>query len=329
MELTRREFIKTVCAGAVGISAASLIAGCEADPAGLFASAADRDVEILTKAGFTVDRQSVPIEGLQKEYRFVFLNDLHILIPNEEISEEAMPTVMDRYEKGFIDKNGTKAYSLWDKLVEAINRLSVDAVILNGDMLDCFSHANFACLRKGCETLLAPYLYIRADHDYSDSYNAAFSQELTDRAERMLDGDAEILSMDCGEFLLVGVSRSTSPLSDHALEELTRLFGLGRPVLLANHVPYDSLIDPSLNQASKEAWQGNALLWGYKDTLYETTKNVKRMLDLVYADDGPVAAVFAGHLHFANDVWLTQRIRQHVFDAEFRGTVGYVVVEKA
>lgn len=328
IEITRRDFLKATMAGAVSLSAASLLGGCDRAAEHLFAAdTVEQDVKILTNAGFTVDQQTVEIEGLQKEYRLIFVNDLHIVIPNEEVSEEAMPTVMDRYEKGHIDANGVKAYALWDTMVDTINQLNIDAVILNGDMIDYFTHVNFGCLREGCEKLAAPFMYVRADHDYSDSYNAAFSQELVDRAERLIDSDDEVFCMDFDEFMIVGVSRSTSPISDAAVEELSRLFGLGKPIVLVNHVPYDSLVDTSLNQASKEVWQGMALLWGYQDTLYETTGNVQKMLDLLYAEDSPVAAVFGGHLHFTNDVMLTQRIRQHVFDAAFRGTIGYVVVK--
>lgn len=326
MELTRRDFIKATIAGAASLSAASLLSGCSSAPSLFAGSPADQDIKTLTKAGFTVDRQSVTIAGLQDEYRLVFLNDLHITIPNEEVREDDMQTVMDRYEKGHIDANGTKACILWDKIVETLNQLTVDAVVLNGDMLDYFSHANFACLRAGCEKLTAPYLYIRADHDYSDSYNAAYSQELVNRAQHLLDSDADIFNLDLGEVLLVGISKSTSPLSDAALTELTRLFALGKPIVLANHVPYDSLIDSSLREASQEAWQGMALLWGYENTLYQTTENVKKMLDLLYAPDSPVAAVFSGHLHLKNDVLLTETIPQHVFDTAFCGTIGYVTI---
>lgn len=325
MNLTRRDFIKATIAGAASLSAASLFSGC--DRAGtFFTSASDQDVKTLSKAGFTVDRQSVTIAGLQNEYRLVFLNDLHITIPNEEVREEDMQTVMDRCEKGHIDANGTKAHILWDTIVETLNQLTVDAIVLNGDMLDYFSHANFACLRAGCEKLTAPLMYLRSDHDYSDSYNAAFSQELADRAQLLLDSDADLFSLDLGEVLLVGISKSTSPLSDSALEELTRLFALKKPIVLANHVPYDSLVDNSLRQASQESWQDLVLLWGYQDTLYQTTDNVKKMLDLLYAADSPVSAVFSGHLHFTNDIMLTETIPQHIFDTAFRGTVGYVTI---
>ncbi len=325
MKITRRTFLKTGLAGAVTLAAASLIPGFNH----IFTWAEDidtRNIRCLREAGFTVDRQTVTVPGLRKSYRFAFLSDLHILIPNEEVSDEAMETVKERYEKGFIDPDGTPSCLLWDKLTDAINELEIDALLLGADMIDYFSQANFDCLRKGCQKLRAPFMYIRADHDYSDSYSRRYSQEAVDEAEQALDGDREIACLDYGEFLLAGISKSTGPISAEGLKELERLFGLGLPVVLITHVPFDSLIDDSLNKASREVWQDRALLWGYQNTLYSPTEEAKHMLDMLYAPDSPVAAVFGGHLHFRADVRLTETIPQHVFDAAFRGNVGYIIV---
>ena len=326
--MSRRTFLKGAIAGTVSLSAAGSLFGCRNLWGGIFSEdTAKQNVKKLMQAGFDVDEQIVEIYGLEKEYHFVFVNDLHILIPNEEVCEESMEEALDRYENGYMDANGVKSSELWEKMVDAINTLSLDAVILGGDMIDYFSQANLSRLREGCEKLSAPFLYVRADHEYSDVFWPDLSEEIVREAEKTIDSNAEIFHMDFKEFLLVGISNSTSQITDTGLSQLKQLLAEKKPVILIIHVPFDSLVDESLRQASREVWQDRVLLWGYEDTLYQTTDNVREMLDLVYAPDSPVRAVYGGHLHFAHNGMLTETVTQHVFDASFKGTIGHITVK--
>lgn len=338
-KISRRDFLKTTMAGTASAAMMLLFPGCKKllddfgssqspAPAGLseLSVSTDKNVSLLTDAGFRVDEQTVVIPGLQREYHFVFINDLHIIIPNDEVGSDAWDTVVERYEDGFMDDNGVKAYILWDKLVQAVNSLDIDGVLLGADMLDYFSQANFACLAEGCEQFQVPFLYIRADHDYANGYTPDITQDVIDETEKTLDSNSDIFYMDYHEFGIVGINNSTSTISDAGLQELERILDLEKPVILVIHVPFDSLVDEGLSQASKEVWQDRALLWGYEDTLYPATDNVKHLLDLIYDSDSPIAAVFAGHLHFEYDGKLTDTLTQHIFDASFRGTVGYITV---
>ena len=52
----------------------------------------------------------------------------------------------------------------------------------------------------------------------------------------------------------------------------------------------------------------------------------KRLLDLIRADDSPVAAVLAGHLHESWDGLITQKCTEHVFGPAFEGSMGLITV---
>lgn len=343
-KISRRDFLKASVAGAASAAAVIWLPGCAAsrddsaatpdagshseDPQGNV-SPSELNLSTLSQSGFAVEEQTVVIPGLQKAYHFIFINDLHILIPNEEVKADSWDEVMDRYEDGFMDIDGVKAYALWDEIVEVVNALEIDGVILGGDLIDYFSQANFSCFKEGCDRLQAPFLYIRADHDYADGYTENITQEAIKEAEKAIDGNGEILCMDCDEFVIVGINNSTDPISDTGVQELERIWEQGKPVILVIHVPFDSQVEEGLQEASREAWQDRALLWGYEDTLYAQyamTDSERHLLDMVYAPDTPIAAVFAGHLHFSYDGMLTEILPQHIFDASFRRTVGYITV---
>jgi hypothetical protein len=49
-------------------------------------------------------------------------------------------------------------------------------------------------------------------------------------------------------------------------------------------------------------------------------------MEMLFAEESPVRAVFAGHLHFPCDVMLNDRIEEHVLDANFKGNISVLTV---
>lgn len=79
-------------------------------------------------------------------------------------------------------------------------------------------------------------------------------------------------------------------------------------------------------EARKMDDQGRAKLWG-EGCLYQPNETTQKFLDMVLVEDSPVAAVFAGHLHFKSTVPLNERITEHVLAPSFAGNVGVINVE--
>lgn len=107
--------------------------------------------------------------------------------------------------------------------------------------------------------------------------------------------------------------------------DLKEIFAQGKPIILVTHVPFNSKIDDSLDKASKAGWQRN-LTWDEAGTAYIADENTKEFLNMLYAENSPVKAVIAGHLHFKNTVKLNENITQYVFDATFKGNIGILNV---
>ncbi len=327
--ISRRNFIKLSAAGILYLTIPTVFSGCRGISIGEWMDRKRGNLSVLSKAGFQVDEQYIAIEGLQREYHFVFVNDLHIIVPNEEVREDAMPTVMERYENGFKDGNEIKSHCLWDRIVETINAMDVDGVILAADMIDYFSQANVACLRKGCEKLKAPFMYLRADHDCTDTYCEETPWESVQAAHETIDENVSVVVMDYEEFLVVGINHTTEQLTAEAIDELQVVFGGTKPIVLVTHVPFDSLVDTAFRDICASVWNGLVLAWSYEGTLYPAAEHGSKLLDMIYAPNTPVVEVLGGHLHFMYDGPLTENVQQHVFDASFKGTLGYVTVGPA
>jgi len=136
------------------------------------------NMEKLTQAGFEVDPLQLHVPGLEKEYHFAFLADLHILRPNEEVSPDWAETVNERFLRFARDRKGTASSELWEKMAASLSALQLDALLLGVDMIDYYSEANMACLREGLSQFACPVLYMRDNHDRSNHYSPSVPAEI-------------------------------------------------------------------------------------------------------------------------------------------------------
>ena len=325
-QISRRQFLKASAAATIGMTALPLLSGCNMPGSPTYMDQTVNNLSILSRAGFEADQVQVHISGMDREYHYIVVNDLHITIPNEEIREEMQADVEFRYENYFINPKGDKAHKLWKRIVKTLNKLDIDGVILAADMIDFYSEANMACLREGCEQLKAPFMLLRADHDYTDGYVQATPWEVIDAAHKTIDVHEDVVVIEQNEFLIVGVNNTTSQLTEEAYHKLEDIFALGKPIVMVMHVPFASQVEDGLAAASREKWNGLELLWDYNGFPFYVGEYGERLLDLVCAPDSPVVEVLAGHLHIPYDGPLTETVHQHVFDASHKGTLGYVII---
>lgn len=274
------------------------------------------------------DEKEVKIPGLQKEYTIAVVNDQHIIIEDGDYKKEKEEEIESRHGL-FCNEEGVPSSEAWKGIVEEVNNLQPDGVVLDGDMIDFFSQANLDCLMEGLKEIEAPAMYLRADHDLASWYSDTLtSKEIRKREKAAWEMDS-VMVQDYDEFLVVGVNNNTSQLSEDGLKKIKEIWKQGKPVILAMHVPLQSQLSDDLDKASKEVWQDRALIWGNKDCYYEPDETTQEFLDMVYAEDSPVAAVIGAHLHFAHEDQLNDRIVQYVFDAAYKGTIGVIEVKPA
>jgi len=324
-KISRRDFMKWSAAGMVALTMPGVLMGCHNETGPAYQDRATDNLAKLSRAGLKAEEQYVRIPGCQREYHFMVVNDLHINIFNDEIREDVAEQVRQRHELEFVDSDGTKAHDLWNKIVKTANQMELDGVILAADMIDFYSEANVACLREGCQKLKVPFMLLRADHDYTDGYVQETSWDVIDQAHKTIDSHEDVMVLEYDECMIVGINNTTSQLTETALGKLEDLFAAGKPIILVSHVPFASLVDSGISDMSKEKWNGLELLWAYNGFPFVVGEYGERLMDRIFAPDTPVVEVLGGHLHFSYEGPLTETVHQRVFDASYKGTVGYVV----
>ncbi|MBR1390065.1 MAG: hypothetical protein IJ567_01200 [Lachnospiraceae bacterium] len=281
----------------------------------------------LTANHYSVENVHVPIEGCEHTYYLLWVSDLHICIPSDEIADSNYSTILARHN-GFSVSNGVSSDRMWAELPNVLDDCDADAILFGGDMIDFCSEANVSCLRNGLEQLHTPYLYIRADHD---SHPFFLANPDPAKAKTLQDGvcnNSDVFSMEFDDFCILAVNNSTDQMTREGLDTAKAVFAAGKPVIILSHVPYASKADRSLQESSRAAWGSRELVWGSASS-YVPNETTQEFLDLIYAEDSPVVEILCGHLHYTWDGYLTGNVREHVFSPAFQGVVGVITIDGA
>lgn len=285
---------------------------------------------------FQTEELVVEVPGILEEYTVAWVSDLHMVTDHEvsdDILAEDLDAVRARYDF-FQTADGVHGEDLLSQVIDFLNYGEFDGIIFGGDMLDYCSVSNLALLEAEFARLdkNVPVLYIRADHDYGFWYGGdGFTEADAENMHREL-ADGDDLSgkyLDFGEFVILGVNRSTKdmfPAQYSILDEMfSRAESEGKPVIVATHVPYASKIDDSnevtLYDRSMEI-RNKIYYWGGGN--YVPNDVTTNFLDKIYREDTNVVQVLAGHLHAGWDGKLTEQVRQHIFEPAYLGSIGII-----
>lgn len=285
---------------------------------------------------FQTDEIIVEVPDLSKEYTVAWVSDLHMVTDHEisdDILAEDLDAVQARYDF-FQTADGVHGEYLLPEIIDYLNYGSYDAIIFGGDMLDYCSVSNMELLKSEFDRLnkKVPVLYIRADHDYGFWYGGdGFTEaDAENMHQEMADGDdLNTKYLDFGEFVIIGVNRSTKDMFPEQYRILDEMFtnaaSEGKPVIVATHVPYASKIDETnevtLYDRSMEI-RNKIYYWGGGN--YVPNEVTSNFLDKIYREDTSVVEVLAGHLHAGWDGKLTEQVNQHIFEPAYLGSIGII-----
>ena len=137
----------------------------------------------------------------------------------------------------------------------------------------------------------------------------------------------DMFVMEYPEFYVLGWNNSTSQLTNDGLDVALRIWNSGKPIILATHVPINSLVDNSLAEAAANVDpEDRKKLWG-DECLYQPDDTTGAFLGMIYDTNSPVKAVLSGHLHFRHVVQLTEQTVEYVFAPAFEGNVAKIVIK--
>lgn len=241
--------------------------------------------------------ETVYVEGLEKDYTFLFLTDTHVIIPNEDASPQEAENEAARMPM-FVPESGISSAEQFPEWVRYANEEKVDAVLLGGDVIDTPSPSNLEWLAGQLAGLDMPYLYVNGNHDwtYPWEYMTQSGQETyLPLLQPLMGGNTAIHSLDLGELVLVGIDDSSNQVNEEVFPAYEEILREGRPMVVVAHVPF---MTQSVLGKAKEVWNSPVVIGAGNYGGVYPNETSEKFVSLTTAADSPVELVLAGHVHF-------------------------------
>lgn len=246
----------------------------------------------MTEPVTVTEHVTVKIPGLQRPYTFLHISDTHIT--------HAYPADSDA-EKEAAEKQA----NVWNQadifpvdafanILEYADETKPDAILMAGDIVDYYTESNVKYLGELLAAHKTECLYVPGNHEYG-SYGLALPSiaDMRSRLSPLMKNDAAFWARDFGAFLVVGVDDGTYRITEEQLARFRAVTALGKPILLMLHLPIRS---DELSPYVASSWWGSDVTLG--GAHHGTDAPTEEFLALVKSEEGHVAAIFAGHLHY-------------------------------
>ena len=274
---------------------------------------------LFAKSDFTKEI-TIEISGLEKEYNYAIVNDIHLFVADDEIREEYEELVHSRID--YFSLNGKTSAQNLREWARGLSPKKVDGLVLNADILDQLSYANLQCLDEILEEVKVPFMYLQSDHDCATDWTDLSLEdcEKIDEIRQRRDFGKAYYTFETDEIIILGISYSWMSVSEDTLLRLREEFAKGKPIILVTHVPYDSVVSSELRDLSARTHNNQILLWNKDgDSACVPTPAMRELLNMVYDEHSPVVAVISAHLHEEAEVKLTDSITEYVLNTGYSG----------
>lgn len=263
---------------------------------------------------------SIDIPGLKKEYEFLYITDTHIIVPSEKEDTRILEYSRERLS-AFASQAETASDISFADWVEYANVNEFTGLLLGGDIIDCPSPSNLEYLASCLAGLRIPYAYTLGNHDWTypwEYMTDAGREEYLPLLSSYMEGNPVIHTLEYEEFIIVAVDNSSNQIHPAALEQYKAVLFKNKPVILMLHVP---LYTESVLAKAKNEWQNPVILGGgIHGGIYPDAVSAE-FIALTTSKDSTVAAVLAGHVHFADKGTIAgeKNVPQIVGDAGYKG----------
>ena len=261
--------------------------------------------------------EEVIIPGLEKEYEFLFLTDLHLAIKTRE--DAGVYGDADARINFFANPKGTVSAKQLPQWVSYANKNDIDAVLMGGDMIDYYSDAIANYLKTQVDGFEMPYLFTVGNHELFSPWEESIPSDSV-IYELFQDGNKAFQLLEYEEFVICAVDNEAYQVNEASLGAMRRWIEANptKPMILLAHVPFYTTEDLELLDKSLVTWN-QALVIGTGEGTRDTTAVSREFLDLILGEDSPVVAIFVGDNHFYHKGNLTDSVTQWVGAPAFAG----------
>ena len=261
--------------------------------------------------------EEVIIPGLEEEYEFLFLTDLHLAIKTRE--DAGVYGDADARINFFVNAKGTVSAKQLPQWVSYANKNEFDAVLMGGDMIDYYSDTIADYLKEQVDGFEMPYLFTIGNHELFSPWEEPIPKDSV-IYDLFQDKNQAFQVLEYEDFVICAVDNEAYQVNEASLEAMRSWLEENpkKPMILLAHVPFYTEEDAELLNQSIAAWN-QALVIGTGEGTRDTTAVSREFLELILAEDSPVVAIFVGDNHFYHKGNLKDSVTQWVGAPAFAG----------
>lgn len=262
---------------------------------------------------------SVKIPNLTKSYTFLHLSDAHVACAAPDAPEDAK-ALAAKQTKAWMHGD-IPPVDVFENVLAEAKDAGIDALLMAGDCIDYYSADNAAYMREHLPVCGVEVLYAFGNHE-GGSYTEVIENPKASypALAPVMMGTPDFWVRDFGEFLVIGVDDSDQFVRPEQVEKMRGQIARGLPILLLMHIPMKT---PAIEPSVMKKW-GTTFMIGTD----EDPDSTKEFCELVKSAEN-VAAVFAGHIHYAHTGEFADGRMQYVSAPAFTGYLRKVLVEPA
>lgn len=271
-----------------------------------------------------VQKAELAIAGLKQDYNIFLIADTHISLCDSR--DAALMEKAEARRQAFELESGKAAAEAFQDLVACAKKEQVDLTVFAGDIVDSAMYASIEFVQKQLSSLPMPYLFILGNHDFEygkEYFSKKAYKEYFPRLSVLTGTKHQYVIKEYDDLVIAGINDKNNQFSKSAVKALMPYMHGEKPVVLVLHVPLQPQFqDSALEQQANDVWglskKGKCrVLIG--ESACRPNKDTKKLLDAIFAEDSPVAAVFAGHIHFYNQSMLNEKETQVISGAGYYG----------
>lgn len=292
---------------------------------------------------FSLNRaeKTVVIPEVNRAYTIWFFSDSHIIIPDEEASEQVQAYTAER-QPVFVNEMGVDSSQIFTEFIELANEQQPDMVLFGGDILDFPSEANIAFLKEELSKLTIPYIYTMGNHDwtfpweymtpegtaqYRPLYDGIMYGNLNQEEDKIetvdaglnvesVSGNSYATMVELDDLVILAVDDSSNQTAAEAVEYIELAYETDKPIVLMQHVPFSS---EKLIAEAKNYW-ANPVTLGMQVHGGLAPNDVSADLyGEVLDDESDIRLVLAGHVHFPYEEQISGQTVEIIADAAYKG----------
>lgn len=243
----------------------------------------------ITSDSFKIVQEKIYVDGLDRDYVFWQVSDTHINYVEDE-------SLIDFYGQKNRDwtpkKDGFNPLYAFDFMIQEANKRGLDALVLAGDLVDFCNQTSIDYVCDRLKTLNCEKIVALGNHEGSLGDPVITTRAFYPMYMELTSQKPDCRIVNYGKFMFATLDDSDLKIVPEQIEFLKSLKKYHKPVILVTHIP---LITEGLEPSCMKIWGATFMLGTYDDT--ELTKEA---VSIIKAEDSPIIAVLAGHLHYEN-----------------------------